>query len=235
MKRAIISSLGLSTLLFGIVQTPAKAINIDFFDDNPSQNITVAKGAFGTYSSLATGLSNTIGGQRYIQLTTTGINTKALTTLDIGGGSADLSAANNVTPSFSFLWNGGGSLNQNLTVGGQNAFQLDVIAVDQNFTLNLLITDTNNNSGIISQTINGINTYNFLYSAASGVNFSSVKSIQLYSSNTPTSLDASFDYLQTAQIPFEFSPSLGILLSGSLFGLIFLKNKSSEQKLNSLN
>ena len=43
--------------------------------------------------------------------------------------------------------------------------------------------------------------------------------------NAPADFDATFDFIESEYIPFEFSPSLGIILCGGLFGIHKLRKR----------
>jgi hypothetical protein len=240
MKRAIVNSFGLGALLLGVVQTPAMGVTIDLFND-----VNDLEDGFQTVFDSSTtstpvredtdtSLSDVLGGQRYIKVETYqkaggGSQVGGLLEVDPVLTIVGFSTGTNVKAHATLRWDGGGSLNQDLTLGGHNSFRLEVSTIDQYVTLNFKVDDTSTNSGIISKTINAPGTYYFPYSEASGVDFTSAKSIELYTSAEPTELDFTFDFAQTdidpATVPFEFSPTLGIILCGGFFAM-----KNSRKK-----
>ncbi len=237
MKFFTFSSLGLGALLFGVVQSPASAIIIDSFTAPNTPDYQLVSGnSVGDYSNTRTGLSNVIGENRFMRLDILEKNAPpfAGANFSVYSGTATLSTEDNVRARATFIWNGGSSLGgANLRAGGHNSFNLRVNSIDRPVTLNFKVTDTNDNVGTILKSITNPGEYLFNYDQTLGVNYSSAKSIELFTSNEPSSLDFNFDLVETAYdptaVPFEFSPALGVLLSGGFFGFTFLKKKFQKK------
>ncbi len=257
MKVSTISSLGLGTLLLGLVQTRAMSLNIDLFNEPPSGQLIEIDGSKPRnyfVSDTVNGLNteNTLGGRRYIQLElidrpTEDDNYKR-TFLKVdpdpntNTSNISLSTDDALKSRATIIWGNDSDpelVLGDLTDGGKdNSFKLKVKSIDQPVELNFLVKDTSGNEGTISKSLSSSNntSYFFPYSYVSNsdVKFESIKSVKLYTSNEPESLDFSFNSIQTAQgVPFEFSPGLGIILSSGLFGFHALKkrwkNNSSDK------
>jgi hypothetical protein len=72
-------------------------------------------------------------------------------------------------------------------------------------------------------------TYFPYQSFNNNVNKTRIREVSLNITNAPQSFDASFDYIQSAAVPFEFSPSLGLVLCGGLFSVNKLRKRLKIQ------
>ena len=255
MKRSHFSSLGLGILLLGLVPTSAMGVTIDLFNDvdddpnDPDDNSNlqiVIRDRINTdlLSNTDSGLSDVIDGYRTIDLEIVNQNSPSSRAesafyidtsvyQDNPINKAILDTGNGLTPRTNIIWDGGdgtlGTSGVDLTDGGgHNSFLLDINTVLGEVTLSFNVEDTNNKTGSISKNItsNGEHFFSYNDPAASAVDFSSIKSISLATSNEPDSLSYSYNSLKTAvEVPFEFSPSLGIILCGSFFGVYKLRQK----------
>jgi hypothetical protein len=249
MKVSNIAYLSLSVFFLSLIQTPAKSVTIDLFNDvdgtgtrqNASDDTNDGLSATNP-DGLTTPLSNVLGGIRRItveKLTGSpdddGV-TKALLQVKTDESLIALSSDNSVQPGFSVLWDGdfddSGSNNYlDLTENGdKNAFQINVTRNDLGLKLNFDVTKANNTvASYTSPQIAAGTTGNLTFPFASFSNssaFQEAKSIRMYSSNEAEDLDFSFTLFQTTKIiPFEFSPSLGIIIGGGFLGLHTLRKK----------
>ena len=248
MKSLNIYSLGLGVLLLGLVPTSAMGVTIDLFqsvdndindpdDDDIVQTVIRNRSNTSLLTNTDSGLSDVIGGYRTLGLQIIGQNSptsraKSEFLVDTEVNKATLNTDNGLTPRATITWDGGdGTLGSNgvdLTADGHDSFLLD-ITTDLEVTFTFNIEDTGNNTGSISQDIASTGQYYFSYNdpAVSAVDFSSIKSISLVTSNEPDSLDYTYNFIETAEnpVPFEFSPSLGIILCGSFFGAFKLRKR----------
>jgi hypothetical protein len=243
MKLLNIYSVGIGALFFGLISTPAMAITIDLFQNanggfqSVSDNNALDSTPVTDTQTFSTGVTGVIGGQRTIQVNKrTGIPLSAFAsslTIIPSSKLASFSSADTVTSDFSITWDGNyGSNGIDLTEGGtQKYFLLDIKTNDLNGTSSLPLTfevqDIGGATSTFSSTIVPGQKGNTLFSFANtsgGANLSQAKYIKLSATDTPESLDMSFAFVGTA-VPFEFSPSTGLLFVGGLFGISKLKKK----------
>jgi hypothetical protein len=258
MKLSAISSLGLGALLLGLVQTPAMSINIDLFQDvevgtGTEQSVQINEGLntpliqTNTDSNLP--LGRVIGGTRYLSLSVD--NNASATKFHVDSSEnkqhLSLSTPSGVTSTGIVKWNGTGNKNEegfwDLFQEGHDSFQVRIIAAELNGRLKFTVEDDNNiassSFGIKSQESNSPPSDLFIpYNKFSNIDFAKVKSIEMeISAGAREAYDITIDSIVTAQaVPFEFSPSLGIILSSSFFGFHALrkrwKNNSSDKLIS---
>ena len=255
MKFLNIKSFAFSALFLGLAQTCALGFSLDAFSDfetgeidqfielprRAAQNLQV--------SSTQSSLDNTVfGGSRTLQLTkldTVQASSKA--SLSAFDGIAELAS-----PSYQsraeIIWDGlDGSGNfQNIELEGgnvQDSFKIDINLLnigigDGNLSLNFEIKDTFNNSATITQSfssnIDSSQAAYFPYSSrvqdtnnTNNVSLANIDYIRFYTSSENIGDDFTFDLVQTAvqPVPFEFTPSLGLIIGGCLFGFLKLQKK----------
>ena len=135
-----------------------------------------------------------------------------------------------------------------MTVAGVDPSE--VISLDQGVTLNFKVTDKDDNVATISEEItNSIvgESVIFEYQDAPEYNivdFTEVKHIALEIVNPhnppmnpgTAALDFKFDFVETTDttVPFEFSPSLGLIIGGGFLGLNLWKQKQKTSKSKTL-
>jgi hypothetical protein len=280
MKLSTLSSLGLSTLVLGLVQTPAVAINIDFFGEgdqylqvindpnappNPFDDDVVVN-LTDTYLDPES-TTGTLGGTRYISIEIVGSRTvdsdrSANLDINIEGQNASFSSNSEIQAEATFKWDNNGNglrgiddgidgidgidLTENNT---QNSLKLDIsfLSLEESVSENpilpeLTFTIEDYNDGIqnISQKITkpGVVYFNYGNKNNRTADFTDVKAITLKTTETTYGQNMTFDFLATAEqpVPFEFSPSLGIILSSGFFGFHALKkrwkNNSSDKLIS---
>jgi hypothetical protein len=214
---------------------------------NLDQYVGVTK-TITTDSDRDTGLPGVIGGSRYLQIdrlaSGSGRNTDAYLSVDgnsssSGYGTISASADPGYNSKLTILWNGsesgtnpgeyslggfdgnGDPIGVNLLADGDNSFTFEALLVDHPITLRFTVTDTFGSSDIIDWNINQpvTNTINNFLFNTTNADYTSVQSISLTSLNEQPNTQIILDELQTALVPFEFTPSLGIILFGSFFGI----------------
>jgi hypothetical protein len=247
MKLLNIYGVGIGALLLGLISTPAMAITIDLFQDvnnpvgniNGTQSVTDLLNDGNPVSLTDSNLDPTgvIGGQRTIAVNNR--NSTSTTTLTVNSINqmANFSSSNGVRSDLSITWNGSsfGSNGIDLTDGGTQKFFLLNGSNDLRVDLVFDVTDINGNTSTLSQRIapslsdedgNLISTNKFFGFAnfTGNGDFTKASSIKLSSTNTLAGLDMDFAFIETA-VPFEFSPSTGLLFVGGLFGISKLKKK----------
>jgi hypothetical protein len=245
MKRSTLLIYGAATLLLGLASTPAMSFDLDLFTDgnatnsfgNPEQQlpISVIKNTSQSVTDTDIGLTGVAWGQRRLDLSATAAVAKNGTgDITVTDGTADISAKSSLTvTSAKFTWGfDSNTVYQDITDGGMdNALSLDVISSDQGGTdLALKVTDSNGDFGTASAldiTAGGVE--NFLYSdiltSNSAVDLNAIKKIEMNITGAPADFDASFDFIKSAAVPFEFSPSLGLIMCGSFFGFHVCKKR----------
>ena len=191
-------------------------------------------------SDTNTGLSDVIGGKRTISVTentpiSPNNNGGSLINLKVDPVNTEVSfnVSSGSNGTASILWDGITGSNQDLTRDDQNSFLIRILGIDSSATFNFEVTDASNNSGVISNPVNTTGDSYFLYDDVvqnpdntSNVDFVNAKSVKFYTSNEQDDLDFRFDFVTSANtVPFEFSPSLGIIVSGAFIGINVLKKK----------
>lgn len=259
MKQSLFSSLGFGALLLGIVQSPAMSVTIDLFKDvssdpgnnSGSQEIDL-KWPTNSGNSSIDNLTDVQWGKRSLSLNISSTNSTRSIALNHGSilqvvtdvssfGIADLSSQSTIIASATFDWDGWqtGDSYIDLEENNDDSLVIDVIALDQGVNLTFTVTDFADNEATltrnITQSVNEEPLY-FRYDTSpeyinGTVDFNQVKRVQLDVENTTTpALDFTFDLIETQrEVPFEFSPGLGIILSGGIFGLHWLRKKSVKQ------
>lgn len=188
-----------------------------------------------------TGLSDVIGGQRTLSVE----ENNTVATGSPGGGTINLKVDTakeevsfNVNAgtngSASILWDGITASDEDLTIDDQNSFLISILSIDivSGVTLNFEVTDEFSNSGVISNPVSSTGNAYFLYddvmqnpANTSNVSFKDARSIEFYTSGEPDDLDFRFDFITSSNVPFEFSPSLGIIIGGGFLGINILRKK----------
>ncbi len=237
MKLLNIYSVGIGALLLGLISTPAMAVTIDLFNDvegsatRQSVRDDLLDGLPVTNTDI--GLTGVIGGKRTISVEKLLGEEEDATNFSVRttAQEAILSSDSGVQPRFSILYDGDfGASGTDLTAGGtQKSFLVNIIGNDLGANLAFDVTDINNNTSIITQSVAPNTTGNtyFRFDRATGsANLTTAKSITFRSTNAPVNLDMSFAFVETsAAVPFEFSPSMGLVFFGGLFGIHHLKKR----------
>lgn len=245
MKLLNIYSVGIGALLLGLISTPAMAVTIDLFSDvNDKENgeqVVIDTASNGIpITDTDTFLTGVIGGQRTLQVNKRNGSSslRSLLIVDPSQKNATFSSDNVVRSDFSITWNGNfGAGGIDLTDGGTQNFFLLNQTNDLGGTLVFNVTDINNNTSTLSQAIlpsatdfddNLIPRNEFFRFAnfTGDADLTKASSIKLSSTNTTAGLDMSFALVATsAAVPFEFSPSMGLVFFGGLFGIHRLKKR----------
>lgn len=222
-------TLGLSTLLLGVIPTPTLAVTIDLFSDE--QDFLEQEGV-GSLSSSITAISEAsiIGLER--ELTVEVISGDRFAFAEVIDGVAFLETGFLTQSRINFTWDGEGNSGlggKDLTINEHNAFELNVGYIDQTVDLIFDVRDTLGNSGTIGKTgVSNPGSIYFNYDDVSNnnVDFTSIDSISLQTADEPDGLTFGFELVQTANnIPLDFSPSLGIIIFGGLLSLSKIRKK----------
>lgn len=238
MKLFNLLNLGFSTLLLGLISSPAMgaSITLDSFsdvDNDPFQFVqddSVDGSPVTDTDGATTPLTGVLGGTRTISVSKDSGSNPFDTSLiiDTSLQQASFSSPSATEGSFSITYDGDFGTGIDLTNGGANdAFAIDVVTNDLGVTLNFEVFD-GTNTATLAQAIAPLETGTTYFSFADFSNQSSLtqaQSITLSSSNEPANLDFEFQVLESTEIPFEFSPSLGIIFCAGLFGIHKLKRK----------
>ncbi|MGF1587796.1 MAG: hypothetical protein ACFCU7_00875 [Pleurocapsa sp.] len=238
MKLLNIYGVGIGALLLGLTSTPAMAVTIDLFSDVEDSNgfqFVLDDTADNTpVFNTDTSLTGVIGGQRTIEVNKrSGILPGSRNTFIVNEAAKNVtfSSDTDVSSDFSIAWDGNyGPGGIDLTGGGtQNFFLLEVTSNDLGANLVFDVTDIDGGTSRISKSVGAGVTGDQFFSFASatgGGDLTKASSIKLSSTNTTASLDMRFAFVDTAAaVPFEFSPSMGILFFGGLFGVHRLKKR----------
>ncbi|HEY9770430.1 MAG TPA: hypothetical protein V6C71_18385 [Coleofasciculaceae cyanobacterium] len=213
------------------------AVTIDLFSDvndqvDGDQAVIDTTDDSTPVTDTNTSLTGVIGGQRTISVEKlTGVGEDA-TKFSIRQTTQDaiLSSDSGVQPRFSILYDGdfsaGGTdlTNENT----QKSFLVNILENDLGASLAFDVTDIDNNTSTITQSVAAGATGNtfFRFDQATGsANLTTAESITFRSTNAPENLDMRFDFIETSAVPFEFSPSMGLVFFGGLFGVHRLKKR----------
>jgi hypothetical protein len=228
-------SLCISALFLGSYQTSAMAFTLDLFSDvesGSSQKVTLDPDNSQFTGSDTDILPGTALGERRLDLTISPTSL-GLASLKVSNNKASISSeADTTISSAKFTWGSDSTTPQDITdVGTDNSFQLNVLTIDlvQGATFTFTVEDSDGDVGEMSQNITSVGDTYFPYqnlTNSSNVNKAAIRQISLDITNAPESFDATFDYIQSAQqVPFDFSPSLGLVCCGGLFGLNKLRKR----------
>ena len=189
------------------------------------------------------GLTDVIGGARHIKVDATSGSDQVLWEVNDSNNTMKLTTGTNTDPLATIVWNGSSTINFNnlladanlgldLESGGDNAIGIKVQSADVASEFKLVISDGINTSSLSKSISSGAQDVYFDYESytTSGVNINSVQYIALNISSTED-LDLELDFIQTAQIPFEFSPSLGILVVLGYGGIQLIRNQHKKSNL----
>jgi hypothetical protein len=251
-KSKAFTGLAFTGLLLGLTQYPASAITIDLFSDvddsSGEQGIvdtTFGDGSVTDIDGSGTLLTDVMGGTRTITVEKlTNNSTTRRTELTVFSDDKELvySSSSSTQGKFTVKWDGSGfGSGIDLTDQNglpQNYFHLRVLENDNGVTLNFDVSDGTTTSTLGGQTLGAgvIGDVFFDYDDFSVPSvLQNAKSITLSSSTNPAALDFRLQFFKTRSVnvvPFEFSPSLGLILGGSLFGFLKLRSKFKASKIN---
>ena len=238
--------LSINALLIGLECSSAKAFTLDLFTDANEEPVPSVKRqkietqAFinSFVSDTDTGLSGTDLGQRTLELTVDELSEDNASIQVISSPSqntASISSNSGVTiESAKFTWGSDSTIPQDITDGGaDDSLLIDIISIDLTTGADLTFTfeDSDGDIGSIIQNVSSTGNVYFPYETLTNdfpnVNQTAIREISLDITNVNPDFDARFNFVESAvqPVPFEFSPSLGIVLCGGLFGMNKLKKK----------
>ena len=193
-----------------------------------------------------TGLSNVQGGNRHLKIETSSGSKEA--SLAVGTTSENILNLNTDSKTTSIgtvVWNGSSSidfnnLNTNAALGldlesfdpDDDSLGINIEFADQGGSLELTLSD-GANTHTDTQSIPIVNNtppksiyFDYGTYEAESININSIQYIAAEISGPPAS-DIDLNFLETAvrPVPFEFSPGLGIVVSGAFIGINVLKKK----------
>ena len=253
MKLLNLKAIAFGTLFLGLAQTSATGFSLDAFTSFESPNTfqftTIP--AFSSQGTIAndtqSSLDSTVfGGSRTLQLTKLdNILTPNTAIISAFNGVAELSSPSYKTRA-EIIWDGldGSGSFQDIEIDGvdvQRSFQVNVESLNigtgnGNLTLGFEIRDTSGNSATITQDITSdISSTTSLYfpyqdrvESGGSVNLQQIDYVRFYTEDENVGDDFKFNFIQSSEVvPFEFSPTLGLILGGGLFGFLKLKKKFS--------
>ncbi|MGK7899052.1 MAG: hypothetical protein AB4372_36910 [Xenococcus sp. (in: cyanobacteria)] len=236
MKILTASSLVVSALLLGLSQTPARGFTLDTFTDG-DQFISVKDGST---SDSVTGITGTDFGNRTIELDMT--SGRGSIEIDLTPQDAIVSANGSAQMNFSkFTWGSDTATPQNFKdISGHDSLAVEILSIDliEGATFSFTVTDSKitPETATVSSNLNSLGTHYFRYSDFeadnSNIDLNSIEKVELTVSGMPPAFDTTFDFIQSAQaVPFEFSPTLGIIIAGSFIGFNILKKRAKIKKI----
>lgn len=232
----IIYPIAISGLSLGLKQTPAIAFQLDLFSDavDATQSVEVL-GKNDSGFDIDSGISGTDLGRRRLDIS---LDNNSLISGKIqvfpSATLASISSDSLTTiSSAKFTWGSDTTPAQDITTGGiDNSFRVNLLGIDQSVgaTFTFTVEDSDGDVGVISDNISSIGSSYFPYdNLNANVNQESIREVSLEITNAPESFDATFDLIESAvlpvAVPFEFSPSVGLIFCGGLFGINRLKKK----------
>ncbi|MDJ0647645.1 MAG: hypothetical protein QNJ60_02970 [Xenococcaceae cyanobacterium MO_188.B19] len=246
-------AMGFSLDLFTSFQTS------DFQDVTLSGNSSAGTSRTDQDQNLDT---TVFGGKRRITITKTssqrvrGTNELILgCDLDLGcvSGTAAINVAANVIINSEILWDGNDTSNTptDFTIDGGVVQQGIVINIeslnlgtgDGDITLNFELRDTSDNVATLSQTITSniasptnidfryFNRIESTSDAGGDIDLTNIDYARFYTSDENVSDDFIFNYIQT-DVPFNFSPGLGLIISIGVFGFLGFRNSKTDKSEN---
>ena len=250
-----ICSLAVSVVLAELNQTSASAFTLDLFTDGndifpettiPYQNVE-ANPVFNTMSAsdINTGLSDVAWGQRKIELKSTSetIGKSSIQILGSPANRSTISSDAGVTiDNAKYTWGSDSSTPLDITDSGtEDSFLVSVFSIDlAGATFTFSVEDGDSDVGSISQPVNSTGNIYFPYETLTtnfpNVDPTRIREVDLEITNAPADFDASFNFnasfdsiRSAAQpVPFEFSPSLGLIFCGGLFGIYKLRKRRTS-------
>lgn len=251
MKFLTASSLGLSALLLGLSQTPARGFTLDTFSD---ANVELAPGVeqqlieadfLNPYVfDVDTNLSGTDFGERRLDLTLKTNGTGgSIDVFSISGVSSTASVSSNAVSTIDnakFTWGSDSATPRNFRdISGHDSLAIEILSIDlvEGAEFTFTVTDsqaTPQTATIADRLINSVGTQYFSYSDFEAnnpnINLNSIEKVELTVVPQIAAFDTTFDFIQSAQeVPFEFSPTLGIILGGSFIGFNILRKRSQQK------
>ena len=241
MKFLTASSLVISTFVLGLSQTTVSAFTLDAFSDSNEslQNLQVFPPST-SGSDPDTFLSGTDFDNRTIELTLDNNVSGGNILINPSATAAYISSnAGTTINSAKFTWDfdvntipGYANLKDDPT---HDSLQIELLSIDQVGGANFKFTLTDSSSDVVmlDQDISSIGTQDFLYAdfeSQGNINLNEITKVNLEITNAMQDFDASFDFIQSGkQVPFEFSPTLGIVIGGSFIGFNVLKKRSKKK------
>ena len=239
-------SLAISGLFLGSNQTSASAFTIDLFGESQFAGSNLATDGTFTDDSV-TGSANIFGGDRFLSTTISGGSGSFVTFngINIFGNKAAIITEPGATVGGYFEWAGiDGVSSEDLTGGLLNldSIQVSIDSVSEEVNLEFTLEDADGTTGTLSKNIPDEQTGNYYYSfndfsssggTVAGLDFEAIDYIRMGTVGTiQPQMDLSFSLVQSAvqPVPFEFSPSLGLIFCGGLFGVSKLRKRLTASK-----
>ena len=196
------------------------------------------------------------GDRRTIKITKNDSDRGAIL-LDLFDGEAFYESGSRVHGTSEIIWDGHEDAGTwvDIEADDQNSIELTISSlivgneVDSDgiidFNFHFEIRDTSNNFVTITRTLTSNvitpSPIYFLYQDrvedpdnTANTELDKIDYIRFYTSDENEGADYTFDLVQTANIPFEFSPKLGIIVIGSFWFLDFLRRKIIKSNINKL-
>ena len=207
-----------------------------------------------TDNNLST--SNVFGGKRTISVSNENAG-EDLIELVIRNSKATFSAGGETVGGAQIIWDGiSDSSFVDLTDNGsQKSIEIMIQSLDvgtddneineQGFSdliLTFELEDADGDVGTISQTFtsnDAVNNTSQYFSYASvvqkttvvdNVDFGEIDRIRFFTSDENVGTDFVFNFVQTSEIPFTFSPGLGLLISGGFVGFLGIRSKKAQKE-----
>ena len=234
-----VCSVAISGLSIGYNCPQVSAFTIDLFSENQFAGSNQATSGTFTNDSV-TDSTNIFGGDRFISTTISGGSGSPVTFngINIFGDEASIIAEPGATVSGFFEWGGISDSGSSLDLtdsGDSDLIQVSIESVSETVSLEFTVKDADGTVGMLSQNVLDEETGNYYYSFSDfsstggeieGVDFEAIDYVKMGTVGmVPPQLDLTFSLVQSSSVPFEFSPSLGLILCGGLFGIKKLRKK----------
>lgn len=232
-------SLAISSFFLGFNQTSVSAFTLDLFTDaEDSLQSVIVEGANDSGFDIDNGITGTDLGRRRldVSLNSSSVFKGQIAVAPSSGLAFIASDPLTTISSAKFTWGSDSTTPQDITTGGtHDSFLIDVLSIDlSGATFTFLVEDSGNDTGSISQPVNSTGNIYFPYETLTNnfpdVDQTSIREVSLEVTGAPANFDASFNFIQSASepVPFAFSPSLGLILCGGLFGIGKLQKKLKD-------
>ena len=184
--------------------------------------------------------SSVFGGERLIRATKLN-DIRGGGNIDVFGGQAASSAGANSIMRTEIIWDGNDGIATDFTANNQQSIQINIDSLvvggtgsEEDLILNFELQDTLGEKATISQTVTSnlanVDLY-FNYSSRDNQNLdmTQIDYVRFHTFSENIAGDFVFNFIQSSDVPFEFSPGLGLLISGGFFSFLIIRSKKANK------
>ncbi|MDJ0899141.1 MAG: hypothetical protein QNJ55_10050 [Xenococcus sp. MO_188.B8] len=229
-------------------QNPARSFTLDAFTDATEEpapgfkrHLITADLFNNPVSDSDTGISGTDLGERTIELKmfNGSGSVEVLFNPNDSSSTASVSATSGSDIEYAkFTWGSESATPQNFRdISGHDSLAIEILSIDlvEGADFQFTVIDSSGHSALSSiQQIESTGTQYFSYNDFEtnnpSINLNAIRQVELKINNSPIAFDTTFDFIQSAEeVPFEFSPTLGIIIGGSFLGFNILRKRSKQK------